>query len=185
MSNTQLLKMGDISTEEKPQSVLFAPTGSICQVHNLYQTKPDSRGRSSWTKEYPDDLVQPAENEESGQYVLVARNVKCYDGRKSLQVKSIVVQSQPLKTFLDNVMKGYPGITMKLDRVEFSRPFKPFVHRWERFVEARNNEQDMTTKSHVDLLYRVLDEELRDVISSRNNLVANGVISHDLLWTIF
>lgn len=172
-------------SEGKSESVQFAPTGSICQVHNLYQTKPDSRGRSSWTKEYPDDLVQPAENEESGQYVLVARNVKCYDGRKSLQVKSIVVQSQPLKTFLDDVMKGYPGITMKLDRVEFNRPFKPFVHRWERFVEARNNEQDMTTRSHVDLLYRVLDEELRDVISSRNNLVANGVISHDLLWTIF
>lgn len=129
--------------------------------------------------------MQPAENEESGQYVLVARNVKCYDGRKSLQVQSIVVQSQPLKTFLDNVMTGYPGITMKLDRVEFNRPFKPFVHRWERFVEARDNEQDMATKSHVDLLYRILDEELRDVISSRNNLVANGVISHDLLWTIF
>ena len=70
----------------------------------------------------------------------------------NLSSQSIVVQSQPLKTFLDNVIKGYPGITMKLDRIEFNRMFKPFVHRWERSMEARDKEQDMTVESHVDLL---------------------------------
>lgn len=82
-------------------------------------------------------------------------------------------------------MKGYPGITMELDRVEFKSPFKPFVHRWERFLEARSSESDTTTKSHVDLLYKVLEEELRDTISSRKSLITNGVVTHDLLWAIF
>lgn len=129
--------------------------------------------------------MAPAENEESSQYSLIVRNVKCYDGRRSLEVHSIVVQSKQLKTFLGKVMKGYPGITMDLDRVEFNNPFKPFVHRWKQFVEARDNEQDVTTKSHVDLLYKVVEEELRDLIASKDDLVANGVVTHDLLWTIF
>lgn len=95
--------------------------------------------------------MQPAENEESGQYVLVAWNVKCYDGRKSLQPVDRGAKSTT-QDVLNNVIKGYPGITMKLDRIEFNRLFKPFVHRWERSMEARDKEQDMTVESHVDLL---------------------------------
>lgn len=41
------------------------------------------------------------------------------------------------------------------------------------------------TKSHVDLLYKLLEEEFREILSSKNNLIANGVITHSLLWTIF
>ncbi|RJE25045.1 AAA family ATPase [Aspergillus sclerotialis] len=167
------------------ESIKYASPGSICEVHNLYKTNPDKSGRTSWTKTYPDDLVEPAENEESSQYALIVRNDKCYDGRKSLEVHSIVVQSKQLKTFLGKVMKGYPGITMDLDRVEFNKPFKPFVHRWKQFVEARDNEQEVATKAHVDLLYKVVEEELRDIIASKNDLVANGVVTYDLLWTIF
>jgi hypothetical protein len=170
---------------EKPESNHYAAPGSICNVHNLYQTKPDERGRTSWTDKYPDNLVEPGEKSDSSQYALIVRNSKCYDGRKSLQVHSIVVQSQPLKTFLGAVLEGYPGITIELDRVEFGRPFKPFVHRWEQFCKARNNETDMSVKSHVDLLYGILEEELRDTISSRKSLIANGVVTHELLWTIF
>lgn len=151
----------------------------------MYQSHPDKSGNTSWTKTYPDDLVEPAEDEESGQYALIVRNAKCYDGRRSLQVHSIVVQSRQLKSFLGKVMKGYPGITMDLDRVEFEQPFKPFVHRWNQFSEARENEQDATTKGHVDLLHRVLQEELHDLIASKNDLVANGVVTFNLLWTIF
>lgn len=170
---------------EKLEPKQFALPGSICDVHNLYQTKPDERGKQSWTEKYPDDLVDPAESSESGRYALLVRNAKCYDGRKSLQIHSIVVQSKPLKTFLANVMRGYPGITMELDRVEFKRPFKPFVHRWEQLIEARDSVRDITMKSHVDLLYEVLEEELRDIISSRKSHIANGVVTHDLLWSIF
>lgn len=178
-------KLTNIFAEEKPEPTNLAPPGSICDVHNLYQSKPDGKGRTSWTDKYPDDLENPAENSKSGQYALIVRNSKCYDGRKSLEIHSIVIQSQRLKTFLGGVMEEYPGLTMNLDRVEFKRPFKPFVHRWEQFREARDGEQDPETKAHVDLLYKILEKELRDTISSRENHIANGVITHALLWTIF
>lgn len=169
-----------------PGNEKYAPRGSICKVHNLYQSKPDERGRTSWTKNLPDNLEIPAENSESSQYALIVRNQKCYDGRRNLEIHSIVVQSKPLKKFLADVMKGYPSLTMSLDRVEFHKPFKPFIYRWEKFTKTRdNNDLDETTKAHVDLLYEILEEELRDTISRKKDLVKNGVITHDLIWSIF
>ncbi|KAF9883009.1 hypothetical protein FE257_004322 [Aspergillus nanangensis] len=181
-SNIEEDKNGDTSNK-KPKH--YAPTGSICEVHNLYQTKPDENGRTSWTKKVPSNLTSPAENSESGQYALVVRNVKCYDGRRNLRLFSIVIQSDNLKQFLAGVFDGYPGLTMTLERVEFKPPFKPFVHRWEAFCTSREKVTDPTTRAHVDLLYRILEEELRDVISRKRDLILNGVITHDLLWTIF
>ncbi|RHZ57982.1 ATP-binding protein [Aspergillus thermomutatus] len=173
------------NADDTAETVKYAPPGTICEVHNLYQSKRDEHGRTSWTKKKPDDLPSADENSESAQYALIVRHVKCYDGRKPLQIHSIVVQSEPLKESLGKVLDGYPGVTMTLERVEFRSPFKPFVHRWERFASARDQELDSVTKSHVDLLYTILEEELRDTIARKNDLVLNGVVTHDLLWTIF
>lgn len=96
-----------------------------------------------------------------------------------------MVQSEPLKTFLGNVLDGYPGVTTHLARLEFNKPFKPLVHRWESFIKARAEEQDETTQKHVELFYEILEEELRDILARKNDLVHNGVITHDLIWSIF
>ncbi|KAJ0424931.1 P-loop containing nucleoside triphosphate hydrolase protein [Aspergillus carlsbadensis] len=171
--------------ESKPLGP-FAPSGSICKAHNIYQTGPDAVGLTSWTKQMPDYTEDPAEDPESRQYALVVRNSKCYSGTKSLKIHSIVVQSEPLKKLLADVFKGYPGLTLALARVEFHANFKPFIHRWKQFTDAKNADGlDEVTKAHVDLLYTVLEEELRDVISQKNDLIANGVITYNLLYAIF
>ncbi|CAI7586686.1 unnamed protein product [Penicillium pancosmium] len=170
---------------ESTSVVQNASPGSICEIHNLYRTKRDQDGNTSWTKEFPEDLIQPAEGAESSAYALVVKNTKCYDGHKRLQIHSIHVQSELLKKFLIPVLAKYPGITMLLDRVEFKKPFKPFVHRWKEFVSAREAEQDPSTKQHVDLLYGALKAELEDTIARKSDLLANGVVTHDLLWALF
>jgi hypothetical protein len=134
----------------------------------------------------PDYAEDPAEDPESRQYALVVRNTKCYNGTKSLELHSIVVQSEPLKKFLADVFMGYPGLTLALARVEFHANFKPFIHRWKQFTDAKDADGlDETTKAYVDLLYTVLEEELRDVISQKNDLIANGVITYNILYAIF
>ncbi|KAJ5380366.1 uncharacterized protein N7496_002794 [Penicillium cataractarum] len=166
--------------------IVYAPRGSICDVRNLYQTQPDEDGETSWTKDLPETLVEPVENNESAQYALIVRNIKCYDGWKSLSIKSVVVQSEPLKTFLGKVLKGYPGVTASLDHLEFTRPFKPLLHRWENFVQLREEEElDPTTKEHVDLFHKVFEEELKGMLTRKKDLVRNGVITHPLIWTLF
>lgn len=172
---------GDISNGTK----IYAPNGSIPKTRDLYESKPDRHGRTSWTTEYPDDLNEPPENAESAQYALLVRHKKCYDGRKKLEINSIVVQSGLLKKVLGVVLKDYPGISTNLERVEFHAPFQPFVHRWEQFAKCRADETDPETKTHVELLWSVLEEELRDTIREKNDHVANGVVRFDNIWTIF
>ncbi|KAJ5665884.1 uncharacterized protein N7477_008332 [Penicillium maclennaniae] len=128
---------------------------------------------------------KPAENDESAQNALISRYIKCYDERRPLQLHSVVIQSEPLEKFLGTALDKYPGVTTTLGRLEFSKPFKPPVHRWEAFTKARDEEEDPTSKEHVDLFRKVLEEELRDTIDRKQDLVRNGVISHDLIWCIF
>jgi hypothetical protein len=162
----------------------LAPTGTIAQIRNLYETS-HTRRSLPWTSEYPDDLEEPLENAESAQYALLLRHKKCYNMRKKLQLDSIVVQSATLKQVLGQVLQGYPGITTTLERLEFSAPFQPFVHRWERLMDARKEFIDGQASEHLELLYTVLEEELRETIREKQDLVSNGVVTFDLIWAIF
>ncbi|KAE8354560.1 P-loop containing nucleoside triphosphate hydrolase protein [Aspergillus coremiiformis] len=161
------------------------PAGSICEILHFFQSKLDKNGFSKWIRESPDDLVDPADNAESDRYALLVRNVKSCDSRRRTQTDSIVVQSGLLKTFLEGFFKGYPGETMSLTPLVFCPPFKPFVHRWEAFQKARNEIVDPALKGVVDLLSGVLQNELGEIMHRRNDLMSNGVITHDLLWMVF
>ena len=48
------------STDTKP--------GMIAEEKNLYESKPDNRGRTTWVDTFPDDLENAAENAESARY---------------------------------------------------------------------------------------------------------------------
>lgn len=167
----------DASPDVKP--------GMITDVKNLYQSKPDNLGKTTWVDKYPDDLEEAAENAESARYALLIRNSKCYDGRKKLQIDSIVVQSPLLKQALSSVLKDYPGITTTLDRLTFKAPFQAFIHRWKNLLEALESEQDRETKDHLGLLHRILEVELRDDLKARDDFILNGVITYGTIWMIF
>lgn len=169
----------------RKDNVSATKAGMIPDVKNLYQGKPDNRGRSTWVDKYPDDLEEAAENADTARYALLIRNKKCYDGRKNLQIDSIVIQSPLLKSALGVVLKDYPGVTASLDRLTFNPPFKPFVHRWSRLVDTVGNEEDPVTKSHLELFYQILEGELGDQIKSRDDFIRNGVITHDACWMLF
>lgn len=179
---TALQVNGATGSQEK---VPEAKPGMISDVKNLYQTKPDNRGKSTWVDTYPDDLEEAAENAETARYALLLRNKKCYDGRKKLEIDSIVVQSPLLKSVLGIVLKGYPGITTTLERLTFQAPFEPFVHRWSQLSEAVLTEKDLETKTHLNLFYKTLETELQDSIKARDDFILNGVITHDTCWMIF
>ena len=75
--------------------------------------------------------------------------------------------------------------TVGLDRLTFTLPFEPFVYRWKRFCKAVNSEQDEEKKAHLELLYSVLEEELRDDIKARDDMIAHGVITSDKAWLLY
>ena len=135
--------------------------------------------------EYPEDAVEAAENAETARFAFLVRNKISYDSRKTLEIDSLIVQSPLLKEALGVVLKEYPGITTNLQRLVFKAPFQPFVHRWPKLVNVLQTTTDEATKAHLRLFHDVLNEELKDAIAAKKDLVANGVITFSHLWTIF
>ncbi|KAL8849320.1 MAG: hypothetical protein Q9221_005671 [Calogaya cf. arnoldii] len=110
---------------------------------------------------------------------------KCYDGRKKLEMDSVVVQSPLLKKALGKVLDDYPGVTTSLDRLTFKAPFKSLVHRWSNLVSALEEEQDAEVKSHLDLFHSTMTEELQDDLKARDDYISNRVITFHTCWMIF
>ncbi|KAL8696045.1 MAG: hypothetical protein Q9224_003001 [Gallowayella concinna] len=159
--------------------------GMIPGIKSLYPGMKDDRGQYIATDKRPEDLPEPEETEESGRYALAIRYSRCYDGRKTLTISSIVVQSPLLKKVLCRVLKDYPGMAPELNRLEFVSPLRPFVHRWERLTDALNNEQDPTTKSHIQLFYDALKTDLELPLETRRDFVDHRTITFNALWMIF
>ena len=184
-----------VTSEESSDGTMITPNseskstdikpGMITDVKNLYESEPDRHGQTTWVDTFPTDLENAAENAESARYALLIRNRKCYDGRKSLQIDSVVVQSPLLKKSLGRILEDYPGITTTLDRLTFHSPFQPFVHRWSRLVNVLDNEEDQDTRSHLALFRRIMETELKDNLKARDDFILNGVITYDTCWMIF
>lgn len=113
---------------------------------NLYSGKEDKHGRFQWQEKIPEDVGKPAEDAETQKWALIVRYVKVYhDPRKTLGIHSIVVQSPPLKKLLEHVLQGYPGVTVGLQRLEFSGKFEPLIHRFPELKAAIEELKKATT----------------------------------------
>jgi hypothetical protein len=77
------------------------------------------------------------------------------------------------------------GVTTTLNRLVFTAPFQPFIHRWSELTEAIDEEKDELTKEHLSLLHKTLEAELKDVITAKQDYIANKVITFEHLYTIF
>jgi hypothetical protein len=172
------------STEEDAR-LKDATTGSISDIKDLYQGPEDSQGRAQWLDKYPEDAEEAAENEETEKFALIARKKKCFDGRKKFDIDSIIVQSPDLKRILGTVFDKYPGVTCELDRLIFSAPFEPFIHRWTEFTQAVKTEKVARGQEHLKILHSLLKEELKDTIKALEDYVVHGVTTYHHLWVIF
>lgn len=154
--------------------------GTKSELKHLYLDENEE-----WTDKYPKKVKPPPENNETAQFALLVRHQKSRNSHKKLELNSIVVQSPYIKQVLGKVFAGYHGITTTLERLEFKTPFEPFFHRWEEFQAAILEVHDPTIKEHLNLLWITLEEDLSFKLERSKNLISNGVMTHDLLWTMF
>ncbi|KAL8870910.1 MAG: hypothetical protein Q9174_003152 [Haloplaca sp. 1 TL-2023] len=169
---------GDSTTKEGP--------GMRPEVKDLYPGKRNEDGTfSTYTDKCLDELPKPVENEDTARFALVVRNKICPHRERGLARFSIQIQSPLLKKVLCRVLEDYPGIAPGLDFVEFMAPFRPFVHRWQRLTDALNNERDTETKSHIQVLHDILQEELKLCLETRADWIHHKLISFNDLWLIF
>src|SRR5262249_1744238 len=62
-------------------------------------------------------------------------------------------------------------------------PFNPFVHCWDVFIEACDDESE--TGKHMQLLKSALEPELQDSFIVIKQFQSHGMIRYDQLWMIF
>lgn len=160
-------------------------------LKHLYSGKEDKKGRFQWQDKIPEDIGDPVENDKTAKWALLVRNVKVYnDPSRVLSLHSIVVQSPLLKNLLAGVLKNYPGVTVELNRLEFSGKFEPLIHRWSELQEAisklgHSTNDEKTTKAHAELLQDILVKEFKTMIDTSQDMKSKRVMTYEYLWTLF
>ncbi|KAF4542533.1 ATPAse AAA+ type core protein [Lasiodiplodia theobromae] len=186
-------KEGDKKDDKSEETLDPSKVGMSCGMKNLYSGKEDKKGRFQWQDTIPEDIGKPVENAETAKWALLVRNVKVYnDPRKVMEMHSIVIQSPLLKKLLERVLKGYPGVTPGLKRLEFDGRFQPLIHRWPELKRAidkldanSKSEDERVTKEHANVLLNVLQSEFKDTIEQSQDLISKGVMTYEHLWTLF
>lgn len=104
----------DISSQENPA------LGMTPSVFPMYSGEEDRRGRFQWQTQVPQNVARPVENTESEKWAIIARRSRVYgNSERTYAIDSIIVQSPLLKVLLEDVLDGYPGVTVALKRLVF------------------------------------------------------------------
>ncbi|KAF5717881.1 AAA family ATPase [Fusarium globosum] len=161
--------------------------GMAAETKDIYRN-------SSWDpwQEWTDEEigVDGRSSQASAKYALIVRREKEHGeiDESVLSLHSITVQSPLLKKILGPVFKGYKSINTNLKKLEFHAPFREFFYRWDEFNQAdpRNSSTDFSEEcSHYKLLAGIIDAEIKPRIEQASDLLNNGVISFDYVWTLF
>ncbi|KAF5234210.1 hypothetical protein FANTH_12247 [Fusarium anthophilum] len=164
-----------------------AEVGMAAETKDIYR-------KSSWDpwQEWTDDEIgiDGRSSQASAKYALIVRREKEHGeiDESVLSLHSITVQSPLLKKILGPVFKGYKGINTNLKKLEFHAPFREFFYRWEEFKQAdpRSDSNDSSEEcSHYKLLADIIHAEIKPRIEQATDLLNNGVISFDYVWTLF
>jgi len=170
------------------QMTYLAEYGTECDVQTLYEGPPKCDCCKNWIEEYPADLKQSAEQEEeTKKKALIVRMKRSHSEGRTIALDSIVVQNQQIKELLSRVFHGYRGITADLKKLVFRAPFHPFYYRWKLFKELVSEQESSAPEvaPFSQLIYRILEVEIRDTIEEVEDLCAKRVITYEYLWALF
>ncbi|KAL9570764.1 hypothetical protein ACKAV7_005101 [Fusarium commune] len=168
-------------------------SGNPVEVGMAAETK-DIYRKSSWDpwQEWTEEEigVDGRSSQASAKYALIVRREKEHGetDESVLSLHSITVQSPLLRKILGPVFEGYKGINTNLKKLEFHAPFREFFYRWDEFTQAdpRNDSADSFEEcSHYKLLADIIHAEIKPRIEQASDLLNNGVISFDYVWTLF
>jgi hypothetical protein len=174
---------------------LFDP-GMKCEAKRLYPKDGESPYLKDGESPYPKDGESPyiewvasipekvigytyGDNQEWSEYSMLLRTYG------KMKLHSIVIQSPLLKTALKKIFDDYPGMFIGASDLEVEAPFKPFVHRWQEFVDTCKHNDNEETKNHLNLLLSALEPELEKTFAKINDFKTHGSIKWDDLWMIF
>lgn len=99
---------------------------------------------------------------------------------------SLQVNSQHLKDILKDTIESYPGVSFATKDVTIDKPYRVLFHYRQELENAgKELEDDSEALQHLELLLDFIHEEFQDAIEETDNLLEQGMINYQHLWTIF
>ena len=96
------------------------------------------------------------------------------------------INSDHLKEILKNTISDFPGISFNTKEITIDKPYRVLFHYRKELEEAgKELEYHSDAAQHLELLLNFIDEEFKDVIEETENLLGQGMMSYEYLWTIF
>lgn len=99
---------------------------------------------------------------------------------------SLHVNSQHLKDILKKTIENYPGVSFTTKDITIDKPYWVLYH-YRRELEGAFKDLDADPEAikHLELLLDFIQDEFKDVIDESENLLEQGMINYQYLWTIF
>lgn len=173
---------GDPTSEE--ETIQDSQVGMTAESKNLYREDP----RLAWEELSPEEIgINANAISASNKFALVVRREKRIGDtdQPAVSLHSIAIQSPLIKALLGPVFADYQGINTSLKKLEFIAPFHEFFYRWTEFTGVKAKLQDATEVAHYGLLFDIISNEITPHIEEAGDLVKNGVISFEYLWSLF
>ncbi|KAI1444641.1 P-loop containing nucleoside triphosphate hydrolase protein [Annulohypoxylon stygium] len=97
--------------------------------------------------------------------------------RGKLKTDLITIQNEELKKLLASILSEYPSVDTNTPVIEFYLPLIPFLHRWDRLLQAEKTEENSTKKQLLRNLRETIEPELKDAFQASKNLERTGYIN--------
>lgn len=99
---------------------------------------------------------------------------------------SLQVNSQHLKDILKSTIQDFPGVSFNTKEISVDKPYRVLFHyRQELEAASKDLESGSEAADHLDLLLDFINEEFKETIEETENLLEQGMINYQHLWTIF
>ena len=160
------IKQGDMRAELKHIDRKLTDKGQVYYSETVEEEIPD---QVDWWSKFAILLVRHFSSDNS--YV---------------QKVSLQVNSQRLKDILKDTIKSFPGISFETKNITIDKPCRVLFHyRHELENAAKDLEEGSEAAEHLDLLLDFINEEFKETIETTDNLLEQGMINYQNIWTIF
>ena len=175
------------SENSPPKMETFVEEGMACKAVSLYEGPEKCMCCINWVSKnaYEIERAKVMTDNLHGDAAVLLRQRNGHGGEDPFMMHSLTIQSPLIKSALQKVLRGYPGVSPELDNVTFDAPFEPLFHRWDALLKASRDETSTETRKHLKVLVNILEPEFAKSRNVLRECRTHGVVKFESLWLIF
>ena len=184
VENTVVVENPDLDDEEA-EKLKEIEEGSMRAELKHIDKKFTEQGQTYYAETVEEEIPEQV-NWWSKFALCLVRHMSGDAKRPYVQKTSLQINSQHLKDILKKTIQDFPGVSFNTQDITIDKPFRVLFHYRHELEEAgRELEDDSDAAQHLDLLLDFIEEEFKDAIETTENLLEQGMINYEYLWTIF